>query len=156
MADIFCQQCRTPLKLHGSLQNLNPAAVNLLQGMPTCITAPIKILTNFYLQVQRASQHPQEPPRKRYLIHGLIHPLYHPETQQEETSTTKLKRTMHTPLSDVHTPMHPKHLHLSLEVALYLQTPPSPSSFSPTLLSFVRRSRPLGRSLSLVGQPLRI
>ncbi|KAK6541187.1 autophagy protein 6 [Orbilia ellipsospora] len=35
MAEMFCQQCRTPLKLHGSLQNLNPAAVNLLHGSTT-------------------------------------------------------------------------------------------------------------------------
>ncbi|EGX49628.1 hypothetical protein AOL_s00078g117 [Orbilia oligospora ATCC 24927] len=34
MAEMFCQQCRTPLKLHGSLQNLNPAALNLLHGSP--------------------------------------------------------------------------------------------------------------------------
>ncbi|EPS40578.1 hypothetical protein H072_5570 [Dactylellina haptotyla CBS 200.50] len=32
MGEMFCQQCRTPLKLHGSLQNLNPAAVNLLHS----------------------------------------------------------------------------------------------------------------------------
>ncbi|KAJ6262702.1 Beclin-1 [Drechslerella dactyloides] len=32
MAEMFCQQCRTPLKLHGSLQNLNSAALNLLHG----------------------------------------------------------------------------------------------------------------------------
>ncbi|KAK6332822.1 autophagy protein 6 [Orbilia brochopaga] len=32
MADMFCQQCRTPLKLHGSLQNPNSAALNVLHG----------------------------------------------------------------------------------------------------------------------------
>ncbi|KAF3927298.1 Beclin-1 [Orbilia brochopaga] len=35
MAEMFCQQCRSPLKLHGSLQNLNPAALNLLHGAST-------------------------------------------------------------------------------------------------------------------------
>ena len=29
---IYCQKCRLPLKLDGSLQNLNPAAYDLLVG----------------------------------------------------------------------------------------------------------------------------
>ena len=31
---MFCQKCRTPLKLDPSLEDLNPAAFELLQGMP--------------------------------------------------------------------------------------------------------------------------
>lgn len=29
---MFCQKCRTPLKLDGSLEDLNPAAYDLLVG----------------------------------------------------------------------------------------------------------------------------
>lgn len=30
---MYCQKCRTPLKLDGSLEALNPAAFDLLVGM---------------------------------------------------------------------------------------------------------------------------
>jgi beclin 1 len=30
--NMFCQKCRTPLKLDGSLEDLNPAAYDLLVG----------------------------------------------------------------------------------------------------------------------------
>lgn len=32
-ADMYCQKCRTPVKLDGSLEDLNPAAFKLLTGM---------------------------------------------------------------------------------------------------------------------------
>lgn len=30
---MYCQKCRTPVKLDGSLEDLNPAAFKLLTGM---------------------------------------------------------------------------------------------------------------------------
>ncbi len=33
-SNMYCQKCRTPLKLDSSLEDLNPAAFDLLVGMP--------------------------------------------------------------------------------------------------------------------------
>ena len=49
---MYCQKCRTPLKLDDSLDNLNPAAFDLLIGMRrTTPKVPMRLIT----QAQRAS-----------------------------------------------------------------------------------------------------
>lgn len=59
-AMMYCQKCRTPLKLDDSLENLNPAAFDLLIGMRRNIHCTPMLLT---LQGLLASHYPEELPR---------------------------------------------------------------------------------------------
>lgn len=56
-----CQNCRTPLKLDNSLQDLNPAAYDLLVGMWDWREAAVKLLLMEW-QARRAIRMARIPP----------------------------------------------------------------------------------------------
>lgn len=64
---MHCQKCRTPLRLDGSLEDLNPAAYDLLVGKYTrrCRFAFICIEALLILELSKPiATHSQQPPRK--------------------------------------------------------------------------------------------
>jgi hypothetical protein len=60
---MYCQKCRTPLKLDGSLESLNPAAFDLLVSKYLLFTHYWLLLTSQTLQAKRypTELHPPSP-----------------------------------------------------------------------------------------------
>lgn len=101
-AMMYCQKCRTPLRLDDSLENLNPAAFDLLIGMRRNIYCTPMILT---LQGLLASHYPEELPRSSTI----------PESEKQST----MKR----PPSIIHPRTSERYLHLKM-------TEPKPKGIS--------------------------
>ena len=59
---MYCQKCRTPLKLDGSIESLNPAAFDLLSS--SSISPNLPFSTNSFETLQ-ASRYQIELPRDR-------------------------------------------------------------------------------------------
>jgi len=52
---MFCQKCRTPLKLDGSLEDLNPAAYDLLVGQFSALASPSQNVVSSELTGDRSN-----------------------------------------------------------------------------------------------------
>jgi hypothetical protein len=120
-----CQKCRQPLRLDGSLENLNPAAYDLLVCKSTCLHYHYSACHRFQLTMRQRPRHhhrrernqPGAAPRDRSRRNRLVN-----------SSTTRPRKL---PLS----------LHLRDIMAVVRGTTPCPSSTSPSPRSAGRNPR---------------
>ena len=88
---MYCQKCRSPLKLDQSLEDLNPAAFDLLVGMYSAL-----ILSNVNSDSQKEQQGQIYNTR-----HQLLHPPRYsvPIPEKEERYTTESPKGLSLPFS---------------------------------------------------------
>ncbi|KAF3938554.1 Beclin-1 [Dactylella cylindrospora] len=114
-AEMFCQQCRTPLKLHGSLQNLSPAAVNLLHGSSNSSSSK---QTVFEPQLHSSASSTHSPSR-RELYEQALRNDGHPVVKRSVPNAPKTS----SPLAAGVTNMDPSESFVMLSDSVVLRAP---------------------------------